>query len=210
MSANITYGLTTTQRIKDRLAVTVVDATLDNVYKRMIYAATDFIEKACGGRRFLKRTISQELYSGSQNGSSNRQKYLILRNAPVASITLVEQNVGSQATPSWVTVSAEEYELDIDNSLIFQGGLTPGTKNYRITYVAGYLIDFSDEFNDVVHTLPYELTDLCERLTTKLIKRRESEGRASEGFNSSQITWGDFLEEHDRVIIANYRRAHFV
>jgi len=154
--------------------------------------------------------LVNEKYNGSAPNSGKRDNMLILRNAPVVSITNIKYNVGTQATPSWVTYDADEYTLDTLTGIVhFYSPMPAGIQNISVTYVAGYLIDFANEYDDTLHTLPYEVSDLCERLVTKLLKKRESEGRTQESFSNSTINWGAFLDEHDRMTIANYRR-HFM
>jgi len=205
MSANITYALTTEARVKDRLAITVTD--LDTVIKRMIYGATDFMQKYCSTVSFKRATYTDEIYNGSQPNSDKLDNMLILRNAPVVSVSAVKYNAGTQGTPSWVTMSAENYTVDVQTGIIhFAGTIPGGIANISVTYVAGYLVDFTDEFNNAVHTLPYELSDLCDRLVSKMLKRRESEGKTTETFNGSTITWGSLLEDADKTMLANYKR----
>lgn len=209
MSANVAYALTTEARIKDRLAITVSD--LDTVIKRMMYGATDFIQRLCSTPSFKRATYTDQLYNGSDPNSDTRKNMLVLKVAPVVSVSAVKYNAGTQANPSWVTMSADDYTVDYETGIIhFYGSIPVGISNISITYIAGYLIDFTDEFNNTLHTLPYELSDLCDRLVTKLLKKRESEGRSNETFNGSTITWSDLLEENDRMIIANYKRAFTV
>lgn len=212
--ATLAYALTTEARIKDRLGLSASDATRDTVIKRMMYACTDFIEKTCGGRRFKRQTISQELYDGSPFNSQKKDNIIILKNAPViAGQTItVEYNAGTFASPSWVAFASGDIAgVDYDAGIIYlNSGLPVGSGNIRVSYTAGYLIDFANEFNDTNHTLPNDISDLCDRLTTRLFKKRESEGRDAEGFQASQITWGSFLKDEDKTIIANYSRNQFV
>lgn len=207
MAVDKTYGLTTETRVKARLGVTAVDANLDAMYKRLVYSATDFIERACGGRRFQRATYTNEIYDGNEPGDGAALPWLFLRNAPLVSVSAFEYRAGSNVSPSWTAFAAGSYETDLKTgSLYVYGNMPRGSQNIRVTYVAGYLIDFANEYDSALHNLPFDLSDLCERLVTKLIKRRESEGRSQESFNNSSINWGDFIEAHDRTIIANYRR----
>ena len=200
MSA-ISNALTTEQRIKDNLGITVSD--LDTVIKRYMYDATKFLQSMCSRTSFKRATFTSELYN------SDGSNMLILRNAPVVSIASIKENIGTQATPTLITMSADNYTIDYATGIVyFYSAPSAGISNIEVTYTAGYLIDFTNEFDDTLHTLPYELTDLCERLVTKKLKRRESEGKSTETFNGSTITWGDLLEEYDKTIIANYKRAY--
>src|SRR5580704_11324034 len=80
------YSLTTLQRIKDRLEITLNDFV--PILTRMINGATDFIERECGKSglerfpndgHFVQKTYTNEVYSIH----GTKQIYLVLRNAPV-------------------------------------------------------------------------------------------------------------------------------
>lgn len=210
--ANITYALTSTDRVKNRIAIDSTDTTRDTVIKRMIYSATQFIEHACGGVRFERTTYTNEVYDGSpKQNMETSLPFLILKNSPVISISSFQYRTGSRSNPTWVSFATDDYEPDNETAMLrVWGGLPRGLQNIRVSYVAGYLIDFANEFDGALHTLPFEVSDLCERLVTKLLKRRESEGRSQESFNNSSINWGAFLEAHDREILANFRRVFAV
>lgn len=59
--------------------------------------------------------------------------------------------------------------------------------------------------------LPLDIVEVCEQAVVRLFKRRESEGRTSETFQESSITWdkGTFSDESLNVI-RSYRRASFL
>lgn len=207
MAIDKTYGLTDETRLKNRLGIDSTDATRDAVFKSMIYAVTDFIEGMCG-RRFKRATYSNEVYDGNEAGEQTVLNWLTLRNGPVVSISSVQYATGDMSSPTWVDFPASSYQADLRlGQLYFRGGIPRGMQNIRVSYVGGYLIDFANAYDSALHTLPFEVQDLAERLTTKLIKRRESEGKSQEAFNNSSIVWGSFLEDQDRQIIANYRRV---
>lgn len=204
------YAITNETRIKNRLGLSQTDATRDAVIKSMIYSITDFLEHSCGGRRFKRQTISNEVYDGSPLNGSVHQ-FIILKNAPLVegqSITL-EQKSGSYGNYSWVDITSSIKDVDYLNGIIYFT-VPIGFQNIRISYTAGYLIDFDNSYTDTAHSLPYDINDLAERLIVKLFKKRDSEGRTQESFNNSSISWGALLEEHDKEIIANYTRRNFV
>lgn len=60
-------------------------------------------------------------------------------------------------------------------------------------------------------TLPADLVEVCEAVTVRIFKRRDSDGRTSESFQESSITWteGVFTKE-DRITVMNYRRSSFL
>lgn len=75
------------------------------------------------------------------------------------------------------------------------------------TIAADYKAGASEAGSDP--TLPMELVDLCERVVVYLFKKRESEGKTSESFQESSITWRDNMFTPDmRATIKNYRRGY--
>lgn len=197
------YALTTQQRVKDRLAIT--GTNFDTLFLRLINAVTDFTEGECGGKRFLKTTYTNEVYSVH----ARKQEYVLLRQAPVSVLTSAQYRAGTPSTPNWTNFIVDEYELleDGKSGLVrIYGGVPYGTNAVRFTYDAGYLINFANAGDNSTHTLPADLTDLAERLITKLFKKRESEGKAVESFEGGSVTWRELLDESDQAIIARYRR----
>lgn len=208
--ANASYALTTEARIKARLGIT--SNGFDTLIKRLMYAATDFIEKECGGRRFKETAYTQQLYDGSMLGDEdNRVDFLILKNAPVASISAFEYRSGNRSSPAWTAFLTDDYEPRLTEGILrVWGGVPRGYQNIRITYTAGFKIAFASEFDDSLHTLPYELSDLCERLVTKRFKKREKDGVSQESFGETTLTWKELLDDQDKSTIMQYSRPQFV
>lgn len=201
----VSYALSTKTRIKNKLGLTVT--SFDTQIDRLLYGATDFIEKMCGGRRFKRATYTQEVYDGSPLNEDTRLPYLILNHAPVTAITAFQYRTGTKSSPTWVDFAADDYE-EINDKGIIEVGLPKGRRNIRITYTAGYLIDFDNEFDETLHTLPYDLSELAERLVIRWWKKRDDEGKKSTAFESSTTTWTEqLLDATDREVIANYRRV---
>lgn len=204
----IEYALTTTARVKERLDIDVSDH--DTRLDGMVNGVTAFIEKYCGGRRFKQTTHTQEIYNGNMLVGDNKS-FLVLRNAPVSTLTTFQYRTGSKSNPTWVTFQENSFEeMNSVGIIKVHGGLPRGEQNLRVTYTAGYLIDFANYGNEDLHTLPYELTELAERLVTKIFKKREAEGLESQGFDNANTVWRQLLDESDITILENYRRQHFV
>lgn len=204
----INYALTTKERVKARIDITV--EALDTVIDQMIASATSKIETMCGGRRFLETLYSNEVYDGSfMDKNSPSVPYLILKNAPVSSIDAFEYRSGTRANPVWTAFQADNYE-PMNARGIIKANLPAGYQNIRVTYRAGYKIDFAKEYDEVRHTLPFEVSNLCEKMVIKMIKKRESEGKSQETLRDSTINWGSFIDNEDKDVITRYRRVTIV
>lgn len=131
------YGdaLTTIERIKDRLGIDGL--TFDDVLTRMILSATARIEAMCG-RRFVQGTYTHELHDGSDIGGT-RRRFLVLKNAPVSTISTIEYQAGTNSNPDWRELDEDLYHADLANGLVdVPGGLPAGFQNIRITYTGGF------------------------------------------------------------------------
>lgn len=202
--AILAHSLTTKARVKSRLNLSVT--TFDTLIDELINEVTDFIETKCE-RRFLYSTFSNETHNGS-NADGSKKEFLILKNTPVDMITKIESQTGTQLSPAWVEFTLGDYDIDKQTGIIkIYGGVPKGFQNIRVTYKAGYKIDFAVPAN---HTLPYDISGLAEKLTVKAFKKRESIGKVTEGVGGDSITWQTDLDTEESVIIAKYSRPKFV
>ncbi len=58
-------------------------------------------------------------------------------------------------------------------------------------------------------SLPLDLVEVAEKAVVRTFKKRNSEGRTSEGFQDSQITWAEeVFTKEDLATIKNFRRGY--
>lgn len=278
-----TSTLTTKARVKERLQITVTD--FDDLFDRLILGVSARIETICS-RTFALATYTNQLYDGSDIYGTQRF-VLILKNAPVASISSIQYKAGPNSSPTWYSYDEDDYDIDLEAGLIyFKTPLPRGKQNIRITYTAGYsgysigvttvwvfnatptgtvngtnrtftlpenasqIVVYADGIRissdnytftadtdtftfdegsqpfstisvDYLPTgsgtdsddpqLPLEIVEICEEAVVRLFKRRDSEGRSSETFDESSVTWRpEIFTPQERAAIKNYRRASFV
>lgn len=200
-----THALTTKARVKDLIGIS--NTNFDSVFDRLINSVTDFIEGYCS-RRFKETTYTNEVYSIE----NHNEEYLILKQSPVTSLTKLEYSVGLPSSKGWTEYAADDYEVmnDGKNGMIrVHGGLYKGTNTARATYVAGYKINWTNAGDSSTHTLPADLTSIAERMVIKLFKRREAEGKDSEGFNGSTVSWLKTLLDEDKAVLNRYTRLPY-
>lgn len=201
----LTYALTTVARVKTRMSI---DASgFDTLLMYLINSVTDLVEGECN-RRFKETTYTNEVYSNPVGGSG----LLILRQAPVSSVSSLQYRVGLKTNPTWTDFLVDDWELLEDGAtgiIQLYGSFGQGVNNLRASYVAGYKINFANYGDNNTHTLPADITDLVERIVVKLFKRREAEGKSQDSFNNGSITWKDTLTAEDEATLAKYRRTNF-
>jgi hypothetical protein len=275
------YALTTKERIKDRLGITVTD--FDTVIDRLIVSVSERVERMCG-RHFIQATYSNELYDGSDPVYGSCRELLIIKNAPLLSISSVEYKTGLNSSPTWVAFTEDQYDVDMDlGVLYFFAPLPAGRRNIRISYTGGYsaasininnywvfnatptgAVDgsnrvftlpvnasqvvvyadgvrissanyaFTADTDEITFnagqqptstisvdylpstgtssesdpTLPADIMEVCDEAVVRIYKRRDSEGRSSEQFQESSITWNKTIfTDEDLATIRNYRRG---
>lgn len=191
------YALTTVDRVRN-VRLRIENDGFDVLFANLINAVSDYIEGECN-RRFME-TDYEELHTVHTYG----QQILVLRQAPVSEVTAFEYRSGTKTTPTWNDYDPDSWELDEDAGIIEVNTMLE--KFLRVSYTAGYLIDWENEDDITKHTLPFDLTDLAERIVVKWYKRKEAEGKLSEGFDGAQIAWREGMTKEDEATIARYRR----
>ncbi len=195
----VDHALTTTQRVKNLLGIN--DTSYDTLLDQLINSVTDWIESQTM-RRFKRGTYSNEVYDG------NGEKFLYLRQQPVISVSAAQYRSGSLSSPTWNDFNANDWELDTNRGAIYFPGKAPkGTRNLRFTYVAGYLIDFANATDSNLHTLPFDVSFLAERLVASAFNQRLAGGKKSEGLEGANIVWDQLVKPVDWEIINKYRRV---
>ena len=103
---------------------------------------------------------------------------------------------GMRETASNVTFTAGT------DTFTLAAGRAPST-----TIAVDYLRENQPEDSDP--SLPLDLVEVCEEVVVRLFKRRDSEGRQSEGFQESSITWTEAVYSKENLAtIKNYRRGY--
>lgn len=180
--ATVSYAITTKAKVKTYLGIT--DSASDDFIDTLINYVTDFVEGYCGGRRFLRSTISNEVHD------TNNVHNIFLKNYPVISLTTVEYRSGTFSSPTWNTYNADGYLLYGDEGYIYFAGMLPVVKQgIRVTYVAGYLIDWNNETNSSLHTLPLDLTAVATELVARLYQNRATDGILSQSTEGQSVTF---------------------
>jgi Phage gp6-like head-tail connector protein len=195
-------ALTNLERVKTRLNIDNTNS--DTLIERLIMGVTDHLESLCN-RKFGFATYTNELYSIT----SANIDMLALKQTPVISLTSLEYRLGTVGSPAWTPYLTDDYELinDGKSGLIrVYGGIYRGSNSIRATYTAGYKIDFANPTDTTKHNLPFDLSDLAERLITKRLKKRDHEGKLNESFDGGTLTWDVFIDASDKEIINRYTR----
>ena len=210
MTKTVGWALTTLERVKARLGIK--ETGFDILFEQLINGITDWVEGECGGRRFKEDTYTNEIHDGSQPVviGESKKRFLLLKHAPVTALTSFQYNGGTISSPSWTSFIADEYQLlDKEGAVYVLGGLPRGFRSIRATYTAGYKIDFANETDTTKHNLPFDVSNLAERLVVKEFKRREEIGKSGESQGDATVSFFDHLEEEDKAVLARYNRIIF-
>lgn len=273
------YALTTLQRVKDRIFdVNTTSGSQPNVFDgvltRMINGVTDWVEKECGGRRFVQTRYTNEIYSPS----SSAMKRLVLRQAPVTFLTVTgdttqgstsvasissttamvvgmpiqgdgipsgatiaaigdttltlssaatadgstsyfqingiisfQFRAGPPSNPSWTDFVNDQFELVNDGraGILRIYGALPGlySNAARVTYYAGYAVDWANAGNGTTHQLPSDLSDMVENIVVRRFKRRILSGMSSQALEGATTSWRDEIDKEDLDVIGHHRRV---
>lgn len=202
--------------------LTVIDQTpqYDGMLIRMINYATNYINNECGRTSFVQQTYVNDTYSID----TARQKFLLLRNTPVFSISSFQWRAGTPTNPSWTDFIADQYELvdprtdPISGTVWYPSGeiriygVLPMIMNnmIRVSYVAGYPVNWSNPEDHNTHWLPADITSVCENLVVRRFKRRMLAGQSSMTVEGTTVSgWRDKLDAEDLDVLGQYRQLNF-
>jgi hypothetical protein len=215
ISANATTGASGVA-----LVITDQSVAYDAVLTRMINWATSFINNECGVTSFVQQTYANDTYSID----SARQDTLLLRNTPVFSLSSFQWRAGTPTNPSWTDFIPDQYELinprtdPISGLVWYPSGMiriygvlpTINSNMIRVTYVAGYPVDWANAEDRSTHLLPGDLTSVCENLVVRRFKRRQLAGQNSQSLEGASTQgWRDKLDAEDLSVLGQYKDLHF-
>lgn len=177
-----TDALTTRAKVKSYLGIT--DTSSDTFIDELITYATQLIKTYCGGRSFLS-TAFVEVYD-----TFNGRTKIFLRQRPVITLTAVKYRGGTPSTPVWTVYDADTYLLYASRGYIhFYGELPEVKQGFQISYTAGYLIDFTQEFDPLFHTLPQDVTLAATMIVAELKNKSTAAGVSQETTEGQSVSY---------------------
>lgn len=200
--ASVAHALTTTAKVKTYLGISSSD--YDTVIDAAVSYATDVIEGYCGNRRFKRTTYANEVYD------ADGQRDLLLKQWPASAVTAVEYRAGSVSSPSWTAFSADEYLTYLESGIVsFLAPLPRVRQGVRVSYSAGFLIDFTQENTSASHNLPFDLCLVATELAAKLYEGRKALGVTTMATEGQSVTFADAqsaLTPSHKTILKRYQR----
>jgi len=204
-------ALTTLARAKSFLEIS--GGSKDDVLSILINQVTGSIEQYLK-RKLLSQTYTNEVYDGPGGDT------LVLRQFPVTTFTQLQVNVSGDSSADWQTIDSARYFSYEDGRVTLNvaipgfldgrdGYFTKAPKKYRATYVAGFLIDFDNENNPVLHTLPQELEYACLKMLSAVFNSRKSEGLQSIKVGDISMTFKKAVmgDQEVKDILGKYTNA---
>jgi hypothetical protein len=183
-----TDALTSRAKVKSYLGITGTDN--DALIDELITYVTQFIKSYCGGRKFLAADYV-ETYD-----SYRTRRVVFLKQRPCNSITTVEYCSGTPSAVVWVTYNADSYLKYLEEGYIkFYAQLPQISQGFRVSYNAGYKIDFSQEFDPLFHTLPEDITLVATELVVKILNTRKAVGISNESTEGQSVTYSRVIGE---------------
>jgi hypothetical protein len=191
----------------------------DNVLMRMINYATNYINNECGRISFVQQTYVHDTYSIG----TPRQTFLSLRNTPVFSVSSFQWRAGTPTNPNWTDFIPDQWELvdpqtDPPSGIVWYPsgtirvyGVLPRIYNnmIRVTYVAGYPVNWANAEDRNTHWLPGDITSVCENIVVRRFKRRTLAGQSSQALEGATHSWRNDLDAEDKAVLGQYRLLNF-
>lgn len=128
----------------------------------------------------------------------------------VSGLTDFQWRAGTPSNPSWQDFLIDQYEVVNDGKagVIRIYGVIPRLYNnmIRMTYYAGYAVNWANFGDNITHKLPSDITDTAENLVIRRFKRRTIPGKSSESLEGSTVSWNKEIDSEDQAVIDHYRR----
>lgn len=184
------YCFVTVAQIKTYLDET--STTWDTVLENLIDECTLWIEKYCGGRRFLQSGNDiTEYYDGSDKNK------IFLRSWPIISITSISYATGDFDNPTWTPfVAASEYKRDDRKGVLNFVALPQGIQNIKVVYKGGYT---------AANLVPDDIRIALKKLVAKEFNKRKSQGITGESIGGSSVSWNENIDPSIQEILDQYR-----
>jgi len=203
------FALTSRGKVKSRLGISISDSSNDAMIDDMINQTSQLIQTMCN-RLFLQQAFDEQY--DTEGG-----EYLFLRQYPVAvsPAPILYIRGGNIATPTWTVFNDTGYYATPDylsrGMLRFTGKTLPkvGRQLLRVVYTAGYLIDFQNELNSALHTLPFDLTMLATDLVVRAFNHRSAQGISEEQIEGQKQAYDFQIQPTDMMVIRRYSKARF-
>ena len=117
---------------------------------------------------------------------------------------------GTVSNPNWTAFITDQYELVNKGraSIIRVYGTLPRLLDnmMRVTYWAGWVIDWPNAGNNTTHQLPTQISDCVENLVVRRFKRRQFAGKTSEALDGATTAWNKDIDADDQDVIEQFRR----
>lgn len=117
---------------------------------------------------------------------------------------------GPPSAPNWTAFIPDQFELVNDGKagiLRIYGSLPSLYSNMaRVTYSAGYAVNWANAGDGITHQLPASLSDLVENLVVRRFKRRQFAGKQSEGLEGATTSWNKEIDNEDVDVLQQFRR----
>lgn len=166
-----------------------------------------------GGFERGRRNIRVTYTAGYAASSLNINNYWVMNATPTGTVDGSNRVFTLPVNASEVVVYADGLRIASANYSFVAGSNTitfnAGQQPYS-TISVDYLPSTA-AVTDNTPTLPADVIEVCEEAVIRLFKRRDSEGKSSETFGESSITWSrDIFTPENLAAIKNYRRGDFL
>src|SRR3990167_8793398 len=140
-------AFTTLARAKAFLGIS--NDSKDTLLTILINHITGFIEA------YLKRSLLSQTYTNEEYDGTGTET-LVLKQFPVTAISSLQVNTSGDSSDSWQTIDSQNYFWYADGRIMLNnpvagfldqdaGSFIQEPQKYRVSYTAGYKIDFDNE-----------------------------------------------------------------
>jgi hypothetical protein len=177
----MSVALTTKAKVKSYLGIT---STSDDTFiDSLILDMSAQIETYCN-REFEQGSFTE--YFDVENGDTK----IFLANFPIGTAITVSYRTGTWGDITYLSYNVNDFLPNYDSGKIsFAGAFNDQEKYVKVDYTGGYLVDFNNETNITLHTLPRDLSSLATEMVARSYQLRKTAGVSSESTEGQSITY---------------------
>ncbi len=127
----------------------------------------------------------------------------------VNGLVAFDWRAGTPSSPSWQAFIPDQFELVQDGKagIVRIYGVMPRLYDNmaRLTYWAGFLINWEFAGDATKHTLPSDVSNTVENIVVRIFKRRQLAGLGSEAFEGATTSYNRELDSEDKDVLEHWK-----
>lgn len=166
----------------------------EDVLKELVNGASQYIET------FLGRVVKEQDDITEYFDGDEISDILQLQNFPITTLTSLQYDNGSFATPNWVAYDAGNYKAINETGEIYLNVVYSGIRNIKVVYKAGYALG----------SIPEDIKLACKMIVGGGYNKRKSDAMTGQSMAEARIDWGKVVTDEIKQLLLPYKNLNLI